>query len=129
MEPFSMEELIPPPPPSIPRCASGILLLLAALSLSGCSSVEPIRFADGDRGYRASCPGFGDNYSRCYEQAAAACGSAGYDLTTRDGATRYHELLRQGYSSQGAEYRQLYGSVHFRSIYLRCRAASLVGKL
>ena len=106
-----------------------ILVFLATLLLNGCSSVDPIRFADGNPGYRASCPGFGDNFSRCYQRASEVCGAAGYDLMTRDGSTRYDKLRREGYSTQGAEYRLLYGSVHFRSVYLRCRNAPTLGRL
>lgn len=97
------------------------LILVTALPIAGCSSLDRVRFADGSSGYQASCPGFGDNYTRCYEKAAAACGSAGYDLMSRDGSTSYDKILRQGYSAQGAEYQLLYGSVHYRSVYLRCR--------
>jgi hypothetical protein len=103
------------------------LILAATLSISGCSGLDPVRFADGNPGYRASCPGFGDDYSRCYQQAAEVCSSAGYDLMTRDGSTNYDKTLREGYSAQGAEYRLLYGSVHFRSVYLRCRTVVSLG--
>jgi len=112
-----------------PKSPLYALLIPVALSLSGCSSVDPVRFADGGLGYHASCPGFSDNYARCYQEAASACGASGYDLVTRDGSTRYGRMLGEGYSAQGAEYRLIHGSVHFRSVYLRCRTRLSLGDL
>ena len=102
-------------------------LSVVALVLGGCGSVDRVRFADGDAGYRISCPGFGDNYAACYQDAEKACDEMGFDLVTRDGSTNYAKMLRDGYSAQGAEYRLLYGSVHFRSVYVRCRELLTLG--
>ncbi len=105
----------------------GLLLVPLIAALCGCGSVDRVRFADGDPGYQISCPGFGDSYAACYQDAEKACRDEGFDLVTRDGATSYGKMLREGYSAQGAEYRLLYGSVHFRSVYVRCRERLTLG--
>jgi hypothetical protein len=68
-----------------------LLITLAALSASACSTVHQTYVPDGRRGYVITCGGLLNSYASCLVKAGRACGSNGYE--TLKGSEDDRDLL------------------------------------
>ena len=60
-----------------------ILVVIAAISLSGCASVSETSAPDGRKAYALNCSGSARGWNKCLQAAGEKCGSAGYDVLDR----------------------------------------------
>jgi hypothetical protein len=99
------------------KTAARILFWLVAaaagLSLTSCTTWQPIVLPSGQQGYTVDCSGTNLSWSHCYRKAGRAC-PHGYDITQRMDA-------HGGKVVPGNLFGLLSGSVQDRSLLIQCR--------
>ncbi|MFB4393396.1 MULTISPECIES: hypothetical protein [unclassified Pseudomonas] len=62
-----------------------IFLILAILAIAGCAATAKTEVKRGKKGLHINCSGLSSSWDKCYNMAAASCGSKGYKVIARSG--------------------------------------------
>lgn len=81
-------------------------------SLAGCASVHETYAPDGRKAYALNCSGLARGWDKCQASAGELCGSAGYDVFTRDNTGSFVMATSAGLAG---------GSGLERSMLVACR--------
>ncbi|WP_243039255.1 hypothetical protein [Dyella sedimenti] len=95
-----------------PICAT-IILVVSSVTVAGCATSSKTYGPDGREAYTIGCSGAALDWGLCYKKAGDICGSAGYDVVSKNG--------EQGAVAGGGNGSFFGGTTASRSLVVECK--------
>ncbi|WP_225784697.1 hypothetical protein [Xenophilus sp. Marseille-Q4582] len=95
--------------------------LLAVAALAGCATSTPTYGPSGKQAHSLTCHGAARSWATCYENAGAACGSAGYDVISQNGSVTPFGVSNGYANASGAAVSATAGGLVSRNLLIQCR--------